>query len=133
MVLGGISNRAENLSKSVSEQLLTLFQVSREALKGENFSLALLIPNAASYSTAERTTGVAEWCRGFLLGLGGLKEFATLPNIVREALEDLLDIAEVVAEDGEDEQQEKAFVELEEYVRVCVQLIYDECRRVAQV
>ena len=134
VTLGGISDGAEDLPKSVSELLLVLHQVSRQALSDEDFSFILLTPDASCHGIANCTAAVAEWCRGFLLGLsaGGLKEFATLPDLVREALEDLLDIADVVAEDSEDEQQQKAFVELEEYVRVCVQLVYDDSQHVAE-
>lgn len=129
-VLGGDSSDAHNLPKPVSEQLLAMFQVSRKALNDESFSFSLLIPTGDDHSIVDRTEAVAAWCRGFLLGLsaGGLKEFASLPDAVREALEDLLDIAEVVAEDEEDEQQERALAELEEYVRAAVQLIFDERR-----
>lgn len=131
VVLSGNSSGDENLPDPLSDKLSSLFQGSRDVLKDGDFAFAMLIPNQETDGIAKRTEGVAEWCRGFLLGLsaGGLKEFASLPDMVREALEDMLDIAEVIAEDGEDEQQEKAFVELEEYVRVCVQLVYDECRR----
>lgn len=129
-VLGGDSSDVHNLPKAVSEQLLVLFQVSRKTLNDEDFSFSLLIPAGDDDSIADRTEAVAAWCRGFLLGLsaGGLKEFASLPDAMREVLEDLLDIAEVVAEDEEDEQQEQSLVELEEYVRTAVQFIFDERR-----
>ncbi len=129
MVLGtGID--VEHLPKPVSEILLGLFQVSRKALDDEDFSFALLIPQGDGHSIVDRTEAVAAWSRGFLLGLsaGGLKEFDSLADAVREALEDLLDIAEVVAEDEEGEQQERALVEIEEYVRVATQLVYDDRR-----
>jgi yecA family protein len=133
-IMGTDSGNAEGLPKTVSEQLLALFQGSRKVLKDESSSFALFVPEADKNSIATRTDAVAAWCRGFLLGLsaGGLKEFATLPDSIREALEDLLDIAEVVAEEGEDEQQEQALSDLEEYVRVVVQLIYDDRRDEAQ-
>ena len=132
-ILEGGSSDAENLPKPVSEQLSALFQISRKALWDESFSLTLLVPEGNDKSVIARTDAVAAWCRGFLLGLsaGGLKEFATLPDAVREALEDLLDIAEVVAKEGEDGQQDEALADLEEYVRIAVQFIFDEHRRVA--
>jgi len=127
-IVGADSSAGANLSKPVSEQLLVLFQGSRQALKEENIAFTLFIPGADNSGIKARTDAIAAWCRGFLMGLsaGGLKEFATLSDSVREALEDLLDIAEVVAEENEDGQQ--ALVELEEYVRVVVQLIFDDRR-----
>ncbi|MFV1997557.1 MAG: UPF0149 family protein [Acidiferrobacterales bacterium] len=129
-VTGADGGAVEGLPKPVSEQFLVLYQGSRQALNDENISFALFIPEADNSGIKVRTDAVAAWCRGFLMGLsaGGLKEFATLSDSVREALEDLLDIAEVVAEENEDEQQEQALVELEEYVRVVVQLIFDDRR-----
>ncbi len=126
------SRGSNKLPKPVSEQLSALFQISRKALRDESFSIALLVPEGNNTSVVEHTDAVAAWCRGFMLGLsaGGLKEFASLPDAVREALEDLLDIAEVVAEEGEDEQQEEALVDLQEYVRLAVQFIFDEHRRI---
>ena len=134
MVLGTDSIDVEHLPKPVSEQLLGLFQVSRQTLQDEDFSFVLLIPLGDDHSIVDRTEAVAAWCRGFLLGLsaGGLKEFASLPDAVREALEDLLDIAEVVAEDEEGEQQEQALFEIEEYVRVATQLVYDDRHRTTE-
>lgn len=133
VIMEGGSSEADKLPKPVSEQLLVLFQSSRKALRDESFSFALLVPEGNDKSIVARTDAVAAWCRGFLLGLsaGGLKEFATLPDAVREALENLLDIAEVVAERGEYKQQEDALVDLEVYVRMAVQFIFDERRRVA--
>jgi len=133
-IMDGDSSDAENLPKNVSEQLLALYQGARDSLNDENFSFALFIPKAASHDITARTDAIAAWCRGFLLGLsaGGLKEFATLSDNIREALEDLLDIAEVAAEDIEDEEQEQSLFELEEYIRVVVQLIYDDRRQAVQ-
>ncbi|MEE8388089.1 MAG: UPF0149 family protein [Acidiferrobacterales bacterium] len=132
-ILEGGSSEADNLPKPVSEQLLALFQVSRKALRDESISITLLVPEGSNTSVVEHTDAVAAWCRGFLLGLsaGGLKEFASLPDVVREALEDMLDIAEVVAEESEDVQQEEALVDLKEYVCVAVQFIFNEHRRIA--
>jgi hypothetical protein len=129
-VLGGDSGLVHQLPKPVSEQLLGLYQSTRKALGEDEFGLTLLLPGE-SHDIIDRTEALAAWCRGFLLGLaeGGLSDFSSLSNEAREALEDLIDIAEVVAEEEVDEQQEQALVEVEEYVRVAVQFLYDEDHR----
>ncbi len=127
-ILGGESDRIKELPKPVSELLLSLYQQTRNSLADEEFGFNMLLPENEQHDIVERTEAIAAWCRGFLLGLaeGGLTDFSVLSNEAREALEDLIDIAEVVAEDEADEQQEQALSEVEEYVRIAVQFVYDE-------
>ena len=97
----------------------------RRSLELPNFDFQLLLP--ATAGVAEQTTALADWCRGFTLG------FSWNKTIVKEALEAdaieaLFDIAQIAdAESGGDtpESEERALVELEEYLRACVQLIYE--------
>jgi yecA family protein len=127
-VLGGDSEHLSDLPKAVSQQLLAMFQLTRDALQKGEFGLNLLLPDAELHDIVFRTDALAAWCRGFLLGLaeGGLTDFTSLSNEARDALEDLIDIAEVEAQEAEDEQQEQALAEVEEYVRVAVQFLFDE-------
>jgi len=130
-ILGGNSELVHQLPKPLSEQLLGIYQSARKALGEDEFGLTLLLPDVETTDIVERTEALADWCRGFLLGLaeGGLTDFSSLSNESREALEDLIDIAAVTAEDEVDEQQELALAEVEEYVRVAVQYLYDEIHR----
>jgi len=80
-------------------------------------------------SLAERTEALAEWCQSFLFGLaaGGIKDFSTLPEQVGEISRDLVELSQASHGDAkETEQDEFAYVELVEYVRVGVQLIFEE-------
>jgi yecA family protein len=88
----------------------------------------LLVPSDDAL-VAERTEALAEWCQGFLsgLGLGGLSELDRLPEESAEATRDLAQIAQ--AADYEvtgDEEDEQAYSELMEYVRTAVLLINEE-------
>ena len=77
----------------------------------------------------ERTESLGNWCGGFLsgLGLGGLPDPSQLPEEVAELLDDLGQIARVDFElDDADEQEQAAFAEVVEYVRVGVLLINEE-------
>ena len=76
----------------------------------------------------ERTHALGDWCRGFTLGIGWNGK-TTMPAFGEGATEALSDIAHIaLAEPGTDppETEERALVELEEYLRVSVQLIYEE-------
>ena len=77
-----------------------------------------------------RTTALAQWCQGFLYGFGtgGTIEPRQIPSNVDEVLRDFTHIGRasesMSATAGEDE--EEAYAEVVEYVRVGVQLIHDE-------
>lgn len=81
----------------------------------------------------ERTDTLAQWCQGYLVGLamGGIKDHNALPGDVPEFVNDVLKISQVVA-DGEGNDDENAFYELCEYIRVGVQLVFDELAPVRQ-
>lgn len=78
---------------------------------------------------APRVEALGEWCQGFLYGFGASGTAATLalPEEVAEVLGDLAGIAhagDVGSASGEVE--EDAYVELVEYLRAAVQLVYDD-------
>jgi len=81
-------------------------------------------------SLADRTDALASWCQSFLFGLaaGGVKDFSTLPEDVGEISRDLVEFSQLAhgSDAEETEQDELAYVELVEYVRVGVQLIFEE-------
>ena len=75
-----------------------------------------------------RAEALGRWCQGFLYGMAvrGLKKFTDLPADVREILEDFSQIGRAAHESGDDDEQvEAAFVDLVEYSRVGVQLVFD--------
>lgn len=87
------------------------------------FQLFLL---ADDESLAQRLDELAEWCSGFLLGLamGGIKEYKGLPGDIPELMQDLVEISRAGHYELQDEEQdENAYMELIEYVRMGVMLI----------
>jgi uncharacterized protein YgfB (UPF0149 family) len=85
-----------------------------------------------------RAEGLAEWCAGFMHGLGeavGTQDAgeALSGDVTREIMEDLGRIARVTVDDDEtDLEAEAAYTELVEFVRVSVQLVFDELYDVRQ-
>lgn len=88
------------------------------------FGLILASDDASLH---ERTESLAQWCQGYLVGLamGGIKDHNALPGDVPEFVNDLLKISQAAVQD-ESNEDEDAFYELCEYVRVGVQLVFDE-------
>jgi len=101
-------------------------------LEAGQMAFQLLLPDDDS-ALEIRATALADWCHGFMHGLasaGGADEGpyadALESGVVGEIIEDFSQITRAAAEDANTNEAEQAFAELEEYVRVSVQLIYEE-------
>jgi uncharacterized protein YgfB (UPF0149 family) len=85
-----------------------------------------------------RADGLADWCSGFMHGLGeaaasGAGRDVLGGEVMREIMEDFAEIARVTLGDDEtDLEAEAAYTELVEFVRVSVQLVFEELRDVRQ-
>lgn len=109
------------------EELLT---ASREQLADEDLGLVLWLP-ADDELLEERTMALGQWCSGFLAGLGssGEQVLESLSDDTNEALRDLQQISKaVVADTNESEEEESAFTEIVEYLRVVVLMIREDLR-----
>jgi len=99
-----------------------------------DFTLELLLPDETS-PLSERSTALIEWCEGFLSGLGiaGVTDFDLLSFECRELVHDLYKICRLDADDINDcgEEEEAAFTELIEYVRMGAMLLYVEMHKPA--
>lgn len=105
-----------------------LYWVVNEQLGDPQFSFELLLPDE-SRSMAERCEALAAWCSGFLFGLGNAGGFDldTASPEVKEVLEDVVEISRFSVEDVQGgEEEEQAFAELEQYLRVAVLLVWAE-------
>ena len=101
------------------------------ALTGDDMAFSPLLP-PDDRPLASRADGLAEWCAGFMQGLGeavgsrGAGD-ALANDMTREIMEDFDEITRVAL--GEDEagaEAEEAYAELVEFVRVSVQLLFEE-------
>jgi uncharacterized protein YgfB (UPF0149 family) len=102
------------------------------SLEAGELGFRLLLPDDNEPLHA-RTAGLADWCHGFMQGLvvaGGADQGpqgdALESAVVSEILGDFTEITKAGASDESSEEGEQAFAELVEYVRVSVQLVYDE-------
>lgn len=94
-----------------------------------DYGLQLMLPDDNS-SMGEREAALIQWCEGFLSGLGiaGMTGLEALSTEGREVIEDMYKICLLEVEEGDDEgeDEEAAFVELTEYVRMGAILLYEE-------
>jgi len=109
----------------------SLYAETLDALRSGGMEFDLLIPGDAT-PLEERARALSCWCHGFLYGLGttGAADPARLSADAGEVIRDLTEItgAGVDAADG-DEENEAALAELVEFVRVGVQLVFEEAGR----
>ncbi len=104
-----------------------LYTASRTQFEDRDFGFALLLPDDDA-PLAERSEALFDWCRGFLggFGLAGGKD-PPLSDEGREALEDLARLAAATPEPDGDDEDEAAYAEIEEFVRVAVLLLHGDC------
>jgi uncharacterized protein YgfB (UPF0149 family) len=98
--------------------------------EGDMSFLLLLPPDDQPLSL--RTEGLAEWCAGFMHGLGEAagntaSRDALGGEVMREIMADFGEIARLsLGDDEADLEAESAYTELVEFVRVSVQLMFEE-------
>jgi len=105
-----------------------LFEHTAEALGEAQMQFSPLLPEDAQPIDA-RATALGQWCQGFIYGLGSsaLADASGLPGDVGEIVRDLTEITRVGVDAAESpESNEGAYAELVEFVRVGVQLVFDE-------
>jgi uncharacterized protein YgfB (UPF0149 family) len=108
--------------------LETVFGETAEALAGEDMDFEPILP-ADEEPLEQRVAALAEWCAAFLAGLGtgDLPPPAELPTEMTDVLRDFGEISRAAVDGTETpESNEVSYAELVEYVRVGVQLTYEE-------
>jgi yecA family protein len=119
--------REDGSTQPLPEPLLDLHSETVRRINDLNYEFHLMLPDDEE-ELAVRVAALAQWCQGFLygLGIGGIADFSALPATVSEIAQDLVEISRASAvTDGSDED-ETAFAELVEYIRVGIQVIYEE-------
>ena len=119
------------LRKECEKQLDTLYQSTFWQLSERLSEFVPLLPGDAD-DVGARTEALAHWSEGFLHGLVSAKHGDALKErlgseLLSEIIKDMLQITQVEL-DGEidEEENDVAYFELVEYVRVAAQLCYEE-------
>jgi uncharacterized protein len=117
--------RAHDISNAA---LRGVYFLTTETLTSAEMSFEPLLPDD-DQPLEERARALSQWCVGFLYGLGSgsIQDLSSLPGEVGEVVKDFDEITRVGVGDGDgDEQNESAYAELVEFVRVGVQLVFEE-------
>ena len=130
----GEQEQGSDLLHDVVHKLSELHQTTLEMINDATGDFKLLLPDDDD-SLPERVEAIAAWCQGFIYGLaaGGIQQDSELPEDAEELLKDMVEISRAGhdVDDGGDEaanedEDEVALMEIEEYVRMGVLLIYEE-------
>lgn len=122
-VLADSSPRGE-AAKICLAALVALYEQTIRELDDDGLSFLPLLP-ADSVSLPERAQALGQWASGYLvgMGLGGLQQDSKLSKEVSEALRDLSSITQIEMDTAGGEEDEAAYAELVEYVKVAVLLV----------
>ncbi|MEE9141548.1 MAG: UPF0149 family protein [Gammaproteobacteria bacterium] len=127
--VGHIVEDTDNNDTQVAElsrQLRQLYAETQQNLYEGQMAFQPFLPHDDA-PLVDRTDALALWCQGFLYGLSiGRGVAGQTSDDVREAIEDLAQIARAGVSDESDEDDEVAYVELVEFLRVGAQLIFEE-------
>jgi len=122
----------DNALRRECEILLdALYAYTQVQLSQRRSEFQPLLPDDSD-STIIRAEAIAHWCEGFLHGLvSGSPEVGLKKRLADEPLSDIIkDMLQItratVDEDAEEETNEAAYADLVEYLRVAVQLTYEE-------
>lgn len=112
------------LNEGDHDVLRKLYESTRAELTASDLSFELLLPDDED-SLAERARALGNWCQGFLFGLAQQAGERHWSEESEEVLRDFAEISRLVSE-GSSEEDEEAYTEIAEYVRMGVQLIRSE-------
>jgi len=127
-VLVNTEPKGEEARECLTE-LGAVFERTLAQIDDEELGFELLLPSDSAAIT-ERAKALGHWCDGFLygIGVGALKPDAKLPRDVQEGLRDLGEIAQVEINPDAAEENEQAYAQLVEYVRVVSLLVIESLR-----
>ncbi len=120
-------------SESHAHVMWDLMRFTQQNIAAEDLSFLLLIPDDSA-PLQERIKSIAAWCRGFLSGFGlaGVTDLSVLSDDSRDFLKDLVQIARADEQLVADEDSERSFMEISEYIRIGVLVLREETRFEAQ-
>ncbi len=117
---------------ALTSVMAELWDVTARQIDDEDMGFELWLPDDDE-PLEERTLSLGRWCSGFLAGLGSSGQLEQLSPEAREAITDLQQIAraELAAPNGSEpvrEEDEQAYAEIVEYVRVVAMTMREEFR-----
>jgi len=116
-------------AEGASADLESFYEATLSDLQDISFLFKPLLPDD-ELPIAERLISVSDWCSNYLSGLGeGMGPEFEVSEDGKEALQDISAISQISPDLDADEAKqddEKDYLELVEYIRIAVQLIFSD-------
>lgn len=122
----------ESMDQSVvltsTEELQKIYENVRNQLIDPTLQFELCLPDSERFDLNSRVIELKVWCEGFLYGLveGGLKPSTSLSSDTQEIMQDFSRITQLGMDHIEGEENEVAYNELVEFVRMAALLLAEE-------
>lgn len=117
---------AEEQEEAVENSLEEFYESSLSNLEDLSFLFSPLLPDDELPLT-ERLVAVGEWCSNYISGLGdGMGAEFEVSAEGKEALEDLSAIGQISVDFESEDDGERDYAELVEYIRIAVQLVFSD-------
>ncbi|MDH5547653.1 MAG: UPF0149 family protein [Gammaproteobacteria bacterium] len=116
------------LAAEARDLLQSLYETTRQQFADGNYEFEILLPDD-ELDLGDRIADLSSWCQGFLYGMSaaGVSNVENLPGEVGEVVQDFLEISRAGYDPDQDEEQnERAYSEVVEYLRVGSMLVYTE-------
>lgn len=114
------------LPHAYRQLLQKLIRMTAQQLDAGDYALQLALPEEEE-PLAQRCHALAEWCQGFILGVHLNGKARYYQGEAKEAIQDIAQVAsQLFAVDIFDEQSEHDWLEIMEFVRMAVLLIYTD-------
>ncbi|ALG69316.2 UPF0149 family protein [Beggiatoa leptomitoformis] len=124
-ILGETAGR-DLLADESRQQLIALHEYTQHQLASNHFEFTPLLPSDDE-PLYLRTQSLGGWCEGFVFGLGlaGIKSMQQLTEEIQEFIRDVVNISHLAPIAENTEEDEVAYAELIEYIRVGVSTFYE--------
>jgi uncharacterized protein YgfB (UPF0149 family) len=117
---------AEEQTEAAENALEEFYESALSNLQDLSFLFQPLLPDD-ELPLNERLVAVGDWCSNYISGLGdGMGAEFEVSVDGKEALEDLAAIGQISTDFESDDDGERDYAELVEYIRIAVQLVFSD-------
>ncbi|CAB0151888.1 hypothetical protein PSI9734_02248 [Pseudidiomarina piscicola] len=126
LLLSDLINEGQSFAPAVRERVRLMAEELAASLKDPELGFQLLLPSDHA-PLHERLQALTAWVQSFLVGFGvNQTNLAGLSGDLREAIDDMVEIAKLDIAVDDDEEAERAYFEIMEYLRISAMLCFNE-------
>lgn len=126
VIMADLANEGQKFSDSMINTLEVLHQQTIVGLSCSDLSFQLILPSDDD-PLSERLQALTEWAQCFLVGFGvNQQNLAAASDDLKEAIQDLAEISKLSTDVASGEDDERAFFEVSEYVRITAIMCFNE-------